>query len=212
MPVSHGGTIFVVDDEKGVRQSLAHLLEASGYRVATFDSSQSFLDHYEHQAPACAIVDLQLPQIDGLELQRRLMALDASLPVIFITGFGNVPSSVQAMKAGAIDYIEKPYDATEIVAAVRFALEVSEHRSAHPYANPTLAVRLAELTPRELDVYRLLIGQLANKEIARELGLSPRTVEIHRGNLMRKLGARSMLHLGQIATELGIEPATKRPR
>ena len=210
--MSDGGTIFVVDDEEGVRQSLALLLEASGHRVATFDSAQSFLDHYEHQSPACAIVDLQLPQIDGLELQRRLMALDASLPVIFITGFGNVPSSVQAMKAGAIDYIEKPYDAIEIVAAVRFALEVSEHRSAHPHANPTLAVRLAELTPRELDVYRLLIGRLANKEIARELGLSPRTVEIHRGNLMRKLGARSMLHLGQIATELGIEPATKRPR
>ncbi len=168
-------------------------------------SGPSFLSIYRDEGPACAVVDLRMPEVDGLELQRRLGEADVDLPIIFITSFGDVPSSVQAMKAGAIDFLEKPFDDEVMIETIRFALRVAEERRAQR-GGGEMEARLGNLSPREMSVYKHLVGGLSNKLIARELGISPRTVEIHRGNLMRKVGARNMVELARVAFEHGIVP------
>jgi two-component system response regulator FixJ len=201
----HEAQIYVIDDDEAVRSSLQTLLEAEGMRVSAFESAETFLRNYQPDGAGCAVIDIRLPDMDGFELQRRMAASKINLPVIFITGYGDVPSAVQAIKAGAIEFIEKPFTDTVILDTVRFALRLAAGQASKAPATPA-AARLDFLSPRELEVFRYLIAGFANKEIARELQISPRTVEVHRGNLMRKLGARNMMQLAKIAGEYGIEP------
>jgi two-component system, LuxR family, response regulator FixJ len=196
-------SVFVIDDDEAVRDSLRALLEAKSYAVKTYASGQEFLLAYAVDERGCALIDLRMPGMDGLALIEQLKSRGARLPVVVVTGHGDIPLAVQAMKAGAADFIEKPYTGDRILGAVRQALATA---SAAPTAADTAAAsgRLSSLTRREREVLdRLVIGR-PNKIIAHELHISPRTVEIHRANLMRKMEAESLSHLVRLALAAGI--------
>lgn len=198
------GTVYVVDDDDAVRDSLQALLESRGYAVSGQASAETFLASYRPGAVACAVVDLRMPGMDGLTLIERLMAEGARLPVIMVTGHGDVPLAVRAMKAGATDFIEKPYSNEAILAAVAKALSLAG-QAAHDDVPPQeTAARIAALTPREREVLDLLVVGHPNKIIAFELKISPRTVEIHRANLMKKMHAGSLSHLVRMALAAGV--------
>ena len=197
-----GPTIFVVDDDEAVRDSLQVMLEANGYQVAGFASAEAFLAAYRPGQAACAIVDLRMPGMDGLALIERVMAEGARLPMIMVTGHGDVPLAVKAMKAGARDFVEKPYSNETILASVRQAVETGIARDGEEVPTETTA-RIASLTPRERDVLEQLLVGHPNKIIAFELKISPRTVEIHRANLMKKMRADSLSHLVRMTIAAG---------
>jgi two-component system response regulator FixJ len=203
-----GGTVFVVDDDGAVRDSLQVLLEANGFQVAAYGSSQAFLDwilaSYDPEMTACVLMDMRMPGIDGLELQSRLTAASIDLPVIVVTGWGTVPMAVQAVKAGATDVIEKPLREDVILQRVRDALE-SCQRTRHEAGLGRLATaRLALLTPREREVLAHLVQGEPNKVIAHALSISPRTVEVHRARVMEKMQVRSLSHLIRLALAAGV--------
>ncbi len=185
-------TVFVVDDDASVRDSLALLLGTAGHRVECFETAAAFLDRYQRHEPGCAIVDLRLPGIDGLELQDRLQAGGAEIPVLFLTGHGDVPAAVRALKRGAVDFLEKPFDADRLLALVDDALERDRERRAGRARRDQAAERVAALTPREREVMQLVAEGRANKAVAAELAISERTVELHRSRIMHKTGARSV--------------------
>jgi len=201
--------IFVVDDDADVRESLGQLLDTAGYAVEAYESAQAFLAGARIPQRGCLLVDLRMPGMNGLELQQQLVTDGIRLPVIIITGHADVPLAVQAMKAGASDFIEKPYDFTTIVNAVKTTLS-----SAVPAQGMTPAVpdeigrRLAQLTARERDVLEQLVVGHPNKVIALNLSISPRTVEIHRARVMEKMAASSLSHLVRMALAAGIGPRT----
>jgi len=202
--MSGSGIVFIVDDDEAVRDSLAALLMAKGHAVEAYDSGEAFLAAHRPDFRGCALVDLRMPGIDGLTLIERLKARGASLPIVVVTGHGDVPLAVRAMKAGAIDFIEKPYSNQAMLDAVRQALA----RTAAPMASETEAAKatalVAKLTPREREVLQQLVIGRPNKIIAHELKISPRTVEIHRANLMRKLEAASLAQLVRLGLAAGI--------
>jgi two-component system response regulator FixJ len=198
-------TVFVVDDDEAVRESLAILLQASGFRVEAFASAEAFLAAHDRGRPGCVLIDVRMPGMDGLELQRALKARDVGLPAIVVTGHGDVPLAVQAMKQGAIDFIEKPYDESTLLAAVRRGLALAEDAAREVETAALARRRMARLTPRELDVLRELLAGRPNKAIARALGISPRTVEIHRARVMEKLEARSLSEAVRLALAAGLE-------
>lgn len=203
----NAGTVYVVDDDDAVRESLQALLESRGYVVSGQASAETFLASYRPGALACAVVDLRMPGMDGLTLIERLMAEGARLPVIMVTGHGDVPLAVRAMKAGATDFIEKPYSNEAILAAVSKAFGMAE-QAAHGDVPPQeTAARINALTPREREVLDLLVVGHSNKIIAFELKISPRTVEIHRANLMKKMQAGSLSHLVRMALAVGARDA-----
>lgn len=200
------GTIHIVDDDDAVRESLQALLEAKGYSVPVYSSAEAFLAVYRPGGPpACAVVDVRMPGMDGVALTERLAADKARLPVVIVTGHGDVPLAVRAMKAGATDFVEKPYNNEAIFSAVARALEMA---SASPVGaeGAEAAARIAALTPRELEVLEQLVVGRPNKIIAFELKISPRTVEIHRANLMKKMEADSLSHLVRMAISAGTKP------
>ncbi|HET6521334.1 MAG TPA: response regulator FixJ [Geminicoccaceae bacterium] len=199
--------VFVVDDDEAVRDSLAVMLEAEGFAVEAFAAGRTLL---EALAPGgrvgCVVADVRMPDMDGLELLERLMARGGGPPVIIMTGHGDVPMAVRAMKAGAVDFIEKPFTPEIIVDTVQRALESCRRAAAAAEDDRGVSARLEQLTPREREVLeRLVIGR-PNKVIAHELGISPRTVEIHRARVMEKAGARSLPHLVRMALTAGIGP------
>lgn len=196
------GTVFVVDDDPAVRDSLALLLGSAGHRVACFETAVAFLESYADDPPGCAIVDLQLPGIDGLELQDRLQANGSVLPVVFLTGHGDVPAAVRALKHGALDFLEKPYDAERLLALVDDALARDTERRASLAARNRAAALMATLTPREREVMHLVASGHANKVVAANLAISERTVELHRSRIMRKTGARSVPDLVRMVERL----------
>ncbi len=199
------GPVYVVDDDDAVRDSLALLLEASGLRVEAFAAAAEVLVRCRDERPACVITDVRMPEMDGLELQQRLARLHAHLPVIVITGHGDVPLAVQAMKAGAVDFIEKPFSDDVILASIETAV-ARERRGAGPSAIVgEFGNRLARLTPREREVFHQLIVGHPNKVIAYNLGISARTVEIHRARVMEKMEVRSLPELVRLAIEAGVE-------
>jgi two-component system response regulator FixJ len=199
-------TVFVVDDDADVRDSLRALLESSGFKVEDYDSATSFLAAVTPERGACLVVDVRMPDMDGLTLQEELVKRQVELPVIIVTGHGDVPLAVRAMQAGAIDFLEKPYDDEKLVGSVRRAQAVSVSRRAEASNAQEAAERVAVLTPREREVLEHLVAGRPNKVIAHELGISPRTVEIHRAHLMEKMQARSLSDLVRIALTAGIEP------
>jgi two-component system response regulator FixJ len=201
-------TIIIVDDDADVRDSLRALLEAADFGVVDFDSAKAFL-----AAPApragCMIVDIRMPDMDGLALQEELVKRDVGIPVIVVTGHGDVPLAVRAMKAGAVDFIEKPYDDELLLDSVRRALAAGRELR-KPRVDPAIAELVASLTPREREVLEHLIAGRPNKVIAFELGISPRTVEIHRAHLMEKMRARSLPELVRTALAADVVPAGGR--
>jgi two-component system response regulator FixJ len=198
--------IYVVDDDEAVRDSLFALLEANGYTSRTFSSAQEFLAAAPTLRPGCLIADIRMPGMDGLEMQQRLVERSLPFPLIVVTGHGDVPLAVRAMKAGAIDFIEKPFAADAILASAESALgRLSEPREPDALA-ARAAARLEALSPREREVLEGLLAGLPNKSIAYDLGISPRTVEIHRARVMEKMGARSLSELVRLGLAAGLQP------
>jgi two-component system response regulator FixJ len=202
-------TIFVLDDDEAVRDSLQALLETQGYGVAVYASAEDFLDAYRPARLACALVDLKMPGMDGLALLNRLAADNVRLPVIMVTGHGDIPLAVTAMKAGAVDFVEKPYSTEAILDIVRQVIGRLQQDDAGDMAASDALLRVSGLTPREREVLEQLVFGRPNKVIAHELKISPRTVEIHRANLMKKMHADSLSHLIRLALAAG---AGAKPR
>jgi two-component system response regulator FixJ len=197
-------TVFVVDDDPAVRDSLEAMLGAAGYRCTLFASGAEFLAGDPGAARGCVLVDVRMPGMDGLELQRQMKARGIALPVIFMTGFGEVPLAVEAMKAGAVDFVEKPSTLAVLKDCIDRALAIG---AASQQAAAEVAVareRIERLTPRERDVLRLLVAGKPNKIIAFELSISPRTVEIHRARVMDKMAVRSLSELVRLSLAAGV--------
>lgn len=191
--------IHLIDDDDGVRQSLAFSLTTAGFAVRTYASAVAFLAELPGVQPGCVVTDVRMPEIDGLELQRRLNTQAVNLPVIIITGHGDVGLAVEAMKAGAIDFIEKPFDDDVLLAAIENAIERYDRTAQRALQAAQTRTRLASLSPRENEVLRGLIAGHPNKTIAYDLKLSARTVEVHRANVMTKMGAGSLSDLVRMA-------------
>lgn len=195
--------VFVVDDDYRVREALSSLISSAGLDVAAFGSATEFLDSEKPDSPACLVLDLELPGTNGLELQRELATGNAP-PIIFITGHGDVPSSVRAMKAGAIEFLSKPFDDEELLQAIDAAIAMDRSARHRRSELAELQKHYALLTPREREVFPLVTAGLANKQTAAELGTSEITIGVHRGQVMRKMGARSLAELVRMADKLGI--------
>lgn len=197
-------TIFLVDDDPGVLKALARVLRGEGWRVETFESAEAFLARPDPGAQGCLVLDVTLPGLDGLELQRRLGEAGQTLPVVFLTGYGDIPMSVHAIKAGAADFLTKPVQAEALVAAVRAAIDQDVSARQARVDNAALRKRLAGLTPREREVLAAVAAGKLNKQIAADLGIVEQTVKFHRARLMERMQARSAAELMHIAAMLGI--------
>lgn len=198
------GIVFVVDDDLSVRESLEPLLENAGWEAHVFESAQGFLDYPRATVPSCLILDVTLPGLNGLELQERL-ADRPDMPIIFITGYGDVPMSVQAMKAGAIEFLTKPFNDEVLLNAIRGAIERSRSTIRQQSAVRALRDCYESLTPREREVMALVVSGLLNKQVGGELGISEITVKAHRGQAMRKMKADSLADLVTMAARLGLK-------
>ncbi len=197
-------TIFIVDDDPSVRRSLVRLVQSYGRQVREFPSAEAFLQQHDPGQPGCLVLDLSMPGLDGLSLQRELDAARISLPIIFITGHGTIPSSVQAMKAGAIDFLTKPVGQDALMRAIDAALE-KDRLARQNYAEISgIEARLATLTPREREVLAYVVAGKVNKQIAASLGTVEKTIKVHRSRLMQKLGITSVAQLVKLAGRVGI--------
>jgi two-component system response regulator FixJ len=201
-----GGYIYIVDDDRAVRASLLALFEANGYTSHIFSSAQEFLAAAASLHSGCLIADIRMPGMDGLEMQQRLIDRGLPFPFIVITGHGDVPLAVRAMKAGALDFIEKPFAADTILDRVKNALNRLGVLSQVDQLAATATARLKGLSPREREVLDELIAGLSNKSIGYELGISPRTVEIHRARVMEKMGVHSLSELVRMGLAAGLQP------
>ena len=193
------GTVYVVDDDEGVRDSLQWLLEGKDYRVRCYDSAESFLSRYDAREVACLIVDIRMGGMTGLELQDRLVERKSPLPIVFITGHGDVPMAVDTMKKGAMDFIQKPFQEEALVNLVERMLEQAKEAFAGHQQSASRDALLAKLTSRETQVLERIVAGRLNKQIADDLGISIKTVEAHRANIMEKLGANTVADLLKIA-------------
>jgi FixJ family two-component response regulator len=198
--------VYVVDDDPSVVKSLERLLRSVGYQVETFTSALDFLDFPCRDSPGCLILDVQMPELSGLELQERLGAREIALPIVFITGHGTVPVSVQAMKAGAVDFLEKPFLDKDLLQVIGGAVATDRQGKQEQRSLRKLRERLKTLTPREYEVFGLVVTGMLNKQIAFDLGTSEKTIKVHRARAMEKLGAESLAELVRIAEKLGIRP------
>ncbi|MBK1640551.1 DNA-binding response regulator [Chromatium okenii] len=199
-------TVFVVDDDEAMRTSLQWLIEATGLPVQTYESADVFLASYQHGQAGCLLLDVRMPGMSGLELQSYLTRQGYRLPVILITGHGDVAMAVKAMKAGAMDFIEKPFHDEDLLRSIHHALACDEkHRAGH-LVRAELAQRLAELTPREHEVMTMVTDGLSNREIAAALKVSAKTVEAHRAHVMDKMRAESLAELVRMALLMAPEP------
>lgn len=197
--------VFVVDDDISVRESLELLLHQEGYQSATFSSADEFLQRPPARVPCCLVLDVSLPGISGLELQRRIAKERADMPIIFITGHGDIPMTVRAMKGGAMEFLTKPFTNEALVNAVEQALERSRTALTELGQIGELQANYSTLSPREREVMMLVVAGMLNKQVGAELGISEITVKAHRGRVMQKMKASSLAHLVQIATKLGIQ-------
>jgi FixJ family two-component response regulator len=207
-----GPVVFVVDDEDAVRRALCRLIGAAGYRVQAFGSAAEFLrDRPSLDGAACLVLDVQMPELGGLELQRELSAANASLPIIFLTGHGDIAMTVRAMKAGAIDFLAKPVDDVDLLQAVETAVRHAARAEAARAELDSIRNRLARLTPREREVLVLLLGGRLNKQAAYELGIAEKTIKVHRARVMEKMGAQSLVELARAADKAGLPYSPSTP-
>src|SRR5262245_2847245 len=202
---SNHPVVFVVDDDERVREALSSLLGSAGLEVVVFASATEFLEAEKPDTAACLVLDLELPDIHGLELQKELAEREAP-PIVFITGHGDVPSSVKAMKAGAVEFLSKPFGDEELLRAIDAALALDRAERLKRSERLALVDRYERLTPREREVLPYVVAGFANKQTAGELGTSEITIGVHRGQIMRKMGARSLAELVRLADKLGIRP------
>lgn len=197
-------TVMVVDDDPSVREALEALVQLAGWRVKSFASAAEFLASPPRPGPSCLVLDVSLPDLNGLELQARIAGERTAMPIIFITGFGDVPMSVQAMKAGAAEFLTKPFDDDALLAAIDAALERSDAALGAEATLQALRERRASLSPRECEVMDLVVAGLLNKQVGGELGISEITVKAHRGRVMEKMQARSFADLVRMSQALGL--------
>ena len=207
-PKSHATPIvFVVDDDISVRESLELLIRSEGWQPETFESAQEFLAHPRALVPSCLVLDFSLPGLNGLELQKRVAVERTDMPIIFITGYGDVPMTVQAMKAGAVEFLTKPFGDNVLLSAIRHALDRSHSALGREAEMQVLRDCYASLTRREREVMALVVSGLLNKQVGGELGISEITVKAHRGKGMRKMKAGSLVDLVNMAARLRLAPA-----
>ena len=196
--------VFIVDDDLSVRRSTERLIRSAGFNVLTFTSAREFLANQRPQGPACLVLDVRMPGLSGMDLQRELTQSGIHIPIIFITGHGDIPMSVRAMKAGAVEFLTKPFRSRSLLEAVRAAIETD--RSAHKARSETgeLRQRYEQLTPREREVMALVVAGQLNKQVASELATTERTIKFHRAHIMQKMGVESLADLVRMAEKLGV--------
>jgi FixJ family two-component response regulator len=207
-PAKAAQVVYVVDDDDSVRTALSSLIRSVGLRVETFSSASEFVAAKRPDAPSCLVLDVRLPGVSGLDFQTELAKTNTLIPIIFITGHGDIPMSVKAMKAGAVEFLTKPFRDQDLLDAIQVALERSRSSQESEKAASELKARFETLTPREQEVMAMVPGGLLNKQVAAEIGVSEITVKVHRGNVTRKMGAKSFAELVRMADALGI----RRPR
>ncbi len=183
--MENNATVFVVDDEAEVRESLRWLIESVDLNVETFESAEEFLGAYNPDRPGCAVLDMRMPEVSGLELQKKLLAKGYTLPLIFVTGFGSVPIAVEALKMGAVDFMEKPFSDQALLDKIHHALEIDRQARLKKSLNENVSARVNELTAREKEIMDLVVQGKVTKRIAVQLGISPKTVEAHRPRVMK---------------------------
>ena len=203
-------TIFIVDDDKSVTTALSRLVRTAGYEVESYSAVQEFLDRYRPEVPGCIILDVALGDWNGLDVQRRLHGQGWQHPIIFISGESELYTSVQAMKAGAVDFLVKPVDADNLFQAIHTALERDSAGRSQFRERTSVRQRLSHLTPREYEVLSLVVRGKLNKQIAYELGIVEKTAKVHRGRVMNKMGARNLAELVRMAEQAGIVPTMVR--
>jgi len=203
-PIAAQPVVFVVDDDALVRAALSSLIRSVELRVEVFASASEFLAAKRTDGPSCLILDVRLPGVSGLEFQTELAKAKSAIPIIFITGHGDIPMSVKAMKAGAVEFLTKPFRDQDLLEAVEVALERARSRQENDKAVSEVKAKFETLTPREKEVMAWVTGGLLNKQVAAKLGLSEITVKLHRGNVTRKMGAKSLVDLVRMAETLGI--------
>jgi FixJ family two-component response regulator len=201
-------TVFVVDDDPSVRRAIKRLIGTVGLQVESFGSAQEFLQSSRLNVPSCLVLDIRLPGISGIRFQRQLAEADIRIPIIFITAHGDIPMTVRAMKAGAVEFLTKPFRDQDLLDAIQVALDRDRARRQQGAEIATLRKRLESLTPREREVLPLVVSGLLNKQIAAEIGTSEATVKVHRSQLMHKMSADSLAELVRLAERIGI-PNTK---
>ena len=202
--------MFVVDDDPSVLRALTRLFTAAGFKARAFASPAAFLEQHDSAAPGCLVLDVALPGLDGLQLQQALTASGCARPIVFITGRGDIPTSVRAMKGGAVDFLTKPVRDEDLLTAVRSAIEADRLAREAQVEMDALRQRLATLTPREREVLVHVVAGRLNKQIAADLGTVEKTIKVHRARVMEKMAVRSLADLVRIAERLGIPPATAR--
>ena len=195
--------VSVVDDEKSVRTSLRRLLKSAGWNVETYSSAQEFLARGAADRPGCLVLDVSMPGLSGLELQEQMQAAGVTVPIVFITGHGDIPMSVKAMKAGAVDFLTKPFDADDLLRAIHQAVERDIAARRERAEIEAIRQRIESLTPREREVFVLVVSGNLNKQIAAQLGTCEKTVKVHRARVMRKMEAESLAELVQLAQRVG---------
>ncbi len=196
--------VYVVDDDPSVRKALERLMRSSGHEARTFTSALEFLNGKRLETPACLVLDINMPGLNGLELQEHLVNQEISVPIVFITGYGTVPESVKAMKAGAVDFLQKPFSDEDLLEAISRALENDRRAKQDQEQLKQLSERLETLTPREYEVFRLVVTGMLNKQIAFQLGTVEKTIKVHRARVMAKMGAQSVADLVRFADKLGL--------
>lgn len=196
--------VYVVDDDPSVRRSLARLIRSEGFRVETFARAQDFLDQKEGTDPSCLVLDVNLPERSGLDLQRELSLRGYSMPIVFITGYGTIPMSVQAMKGGAAEFLEKPVNDQVLLKAIHQAVEKDRQMKRQYIERKEIQQRLASLTPREREVLPLVVSGMLNKQVALRLGTTEKTIKVHRARIMEKMGADSLADLVRLAQIAGV--------
>jgi len=196
--------VYVIDDDEAMRDSLNFLLDSSGFVATPFETAQQFLDALPQLAFGCIVSDVRMPGIDGIELLKRLKALRSGFPIVVMTGHGDVPLAVEAMKLGAMDFLEKPFEDGRLIAMIETALRLAEPAAKGDAVAQDIAARVASLSPRERQVMEGLVAGLSNKLIAREYDISPRTIEVYRANVMTKMQANSLSELVRFAMRAGL--------